>query len=31
MYEEATWRPVIGRGNREWVPVEFKGQTHKII
>jgi hypothetical protein len=25
VYEEATWRPVIGRGNREWVPVEFKG------
>jgi hypothetical protein len=25
MYEEATWRHVIGRGNREWVPIEFKG------
>jgi len=25
MYEEATWRNVIGRGNREWVLVEFKG------
>jgi hypothetical protein len=24
VYEEDTWQPIIGRGNRGWVPVEFK-------
>jgi len=25
VYEESTWRPVIGQRDREWVPVEFQG------